>query len=265
MPADFETRYEYLRPAQLLERCKACPLVIVPVGPLEYHGPHLPIGVDAINCTQVAHACCRRLGRGVVLPTMMMGTERERGPEMLEPLGFEPGTYVVGMDFPSRLWNSHYLPEEIFAIRLRAELRILIDQGYRYILIANGHGAQNQLETINRLCIELSNTTPAKLTYRLTLAKRVLAGNWAAGHADSIETSIIMHYDRGMVDLGATPAGSAHPFLGVLHRRRPWIHPAVSGGPGSAKRPPQEHARRRAAAFRGDARRAGGRRGRIDV
>ena len=138
---DFETRYEYLRPAQLIERRQACPLVIVPVGPLEYHGPHLPVGVDAINCTQVAHACCRKLGRGVVLPTMMMGTERERGPEMLEPLGFEPGTYVVGMDFPSRLWNSHYLPEEIFAIRLRAELQILIGQGYRYILIANGHGA----------------------------------------------------------------------------------------------------------------------------
>ena len=204
-PLDFETRYEYLRPAQLIERRKACPLVIVPVGPLEYHGPHLPIGVDAINCTQVAHACCRRLGRGVVLPTMMMGTERERGPEVLEPLGFEPGTYVVGMDFPSRLWNSHYLPEEVFAIRLAAELRILIGQGYRYILIANGHGAQNHMEAINRLCIELSNTTPAKLAFRLTLAKRMLAGNWAAGHADSVETSIIMHYDRGLVDLGALP------------------------------------------------------------
>ena len=204
-PGEFETRYEYLRPAQLIERRKACPLVIVPVGPLEYHGPHLPIGVDAINCTRVAHACCRRLGRGVVLPTMFMGTERERPPEMLEALGFEPTSYVVGMDFPSRLWNSHYLPEEVFAIRLRAELNVLIGQGYRYILIANGHGAQNHMEAINRLCIELSNTTPAKAIFRLTLAKRVLAGNWAAGHADSIETSMIMHYGRDLVDLGALP------------------------------------------------------------
>ena len=54
---EFETRYEWLRPGQLRQRRDQCPLVFVPVGPLEYHGPHLPLGVDAINCTQVAHAC----------------------------------------------------------------------------------------------------------------------------------------------------------------------------------------------------------------
>jgi hypothetical protein len=32
---DFETRYEYLRPGQLIERRDVCPLVIVPVAPLE--------------------------------------------------------------------------------------------------------------------------------------------------------------------------------------------------------------------------------------
>ncbi len=203
--AEFETRYECLRPGQLVERRNQCPLIIVPVGPLEYHGPHLPVGVDAINCTRVAHACCRRLGRGVVLPTMFMGTERERNPAMLEALGFESTSYVVGMDFPTRLWNSHYLPEEVFAIRLRTELNALIGQGYRYILVANGHGAQNHMAVIDRLCIELSNTTPAKLAFRLTLAKRVLAGNWAAGHADSVETSMTMHYGCKLVDLGTLP------------------------------------------------------------
>ena len=112
----------------------------------------------------MAHACCRKLRKGVVLPTLTMGTERERGPAVVEALGLPPGSYVVGMDFPSRLWNSHYLPEEVFAIRLAAELRILVGQGYRYLFIANGHGANNHLEVIDRLCVELSNTTPAQLT-----------------------------------------------------------------------------------------------------
>lgn len=202
-PADYETRYEWLRPAQLIERRSACPLVFVPVGPLEYHGPHLPVGVDAINCARVAHACCRRLRKGVVLPTMMMGTERERTPQQIESLGFPAGTYVVGMDFPSRLWNSHYLPEEVFAIRLMAELRILIAQGYRYIYIANGHGATNQLATIDRLCKELNNTTGAKLAWRLTLSEKVLEES--AGHADVVETSLLMHYEPDSVDLGTLP------------------------------------------------------------
>jgi creatinine amidohydrolase len=200
---EFETRYEWLRPAQLVERRSVCPLVIVPVGPLEYHGPHLPVGVDAINCTRVAHAACRKLQKGVVLPTMTMGTERERRPAQVESFGFEPGTRIVGMDFPGRLWNSHYLPEEVFALHLAAELRILIGQGYRYIYIANGHGAVNHGAAINRLCVELSNTTPAKLAYRLTLPQKVLDGR--AGHADAVETSLLMHYNRDSVDCGALP------------------------------------------------------------
>jgi creatinine amidohydrolase len=203
-PAKFETRYEWLRPGQLVERRRQCPLVIVPVAPLEYHGPHMPVGTDPINCARVAHACCERLRKGVVLPTMMMGTERERGPAIVESLGFAPGQYVVGMDFPSRLWNSHYLPEEVFAIRLAAELQILVGQGYRYIFVANGHGATNHIDVINRLCVELSNTTSAKMASRLTFPQRTLDED-AVGHADRVETSLLMHYNAASVDLGELP------------------------------------------------------------
>jgi creatinine amidohydrolase len=203
MSAEFETRYEWLRPAQLVARRDACPLIFVPVGPLEYHGPHLPLGTDAINCTRVAHACCRRLRQGVVLPTLTMGTERERCPAQVESFGFEPGTHIMGMDFPGRLWNSHYMPEEVFAIHLTAELRILIGQGYRYICIANGHGAVNHMKVIDRICVELSNTSPAKLVWRLTFPKEALNGG--TGHADAVETSLMMHYNRNSVDLDVLP------------------------------------------------------------
>jgi hypothetical protein len=88
------------------------------------------------------------------------------------------------MDFPTRLWNSHYLPEEVFALLLRAELEILIRQGYRWVFVASGHGAANQEQTISRLCIELQNTTPARLDHCLTIcialrsAKRRWPRDW---------------------------------------------------------------------------------------
>jgi creatinine amidohydrolase len=204
MDESFETRYEWLRPGQLIARRQECPLIIVPLAPLEYHGPHLPLGTDPINATQVAHACCAKLRKGVVRPTLTVGTERERDPAMVESLGFEPGSYVVGMDFPSRLWNSHYLPEEVFALLLAAELRILVGQGYRYVFIANGHGAYNHLEVVRRLCTELSNTTPAKVDYHLTITREAMEKGWA-GHADVIETSLMMYYDARSVDLGTLP------------------------------------------------------------
>ncbi len=91
-PVEFETRYEWLRPGQLIERRNACSLVIVPVAPLEYHGPHLPVGCDMINVSEAAHAVCRKLGRGVVRPVLSVGTERERPPEMIEWLGLPSGS-----------------------------------------------------------------------------------------------------------------------------------------------------------------------------
>jgi creatinine amidohydrolase len=201
---EFETRYEWLRPGQLIARREQCPLVIVPVAPLEYHGPHLPIGTDPINCGMVAHACCRKLGKGVVLPTIMTGTERERGPAIVESLGFAEGEFIVGMDFPSRLWNSHYLPEEIFAIRLAAELRMLVGQGYRYLFIANGHGATNHIQVIDRLCKELNAVADIKADWRTTFPQKTLEQD-AIGHADRVETSLMMHYLRQSVDLTALP------------------------------------------------------------
>jgi creatinine amidohydrolase len=203
-PVEFETRYEWLRPGQLVERRNACPLVIVPVAPLEYHGPHMPVGCDMINVSEVAHAVCRKLGRGVVRPVLSVGTERERPPDMLQSLGFPPDSYVVGMDFPTRLWNSHYLSEEVFALVLRAELAILIGQGYRYVFVASGHGAVNQQATIARLSIELQNTTPARLDYDLAICREAIETG-LAGHADVVETSLLLHYRPDAVDLAALP------------------------------------------------------------
>ncbi len=201
----FETHYEWLRPEQLKHRQQQCSLVILPVAPLEYHGPHLPIGVDALNAAAVAHECCKKMDKGIVMPTLYAGTERERDAQCLEALGFCKDDYVVGMDFPSRLWNSHYLPEEIFALLISAELRLLINQGYKYVFIANGHGAVNQRDVLKRLCTEYSSTTGSRVDFCLTLDEKTIESN-TAGHADLVETSLMMYYNEQSVDMATLPS-----------------------------------------------------------
>jgi creatinine amidohydrolase/Fe(II)-dependent formamide hydrolase-like protein len=193
-----------MRPGQLQARRAECPLILFPLAPLEYHGPHLPLGTDPISATYIAHACCKKLRRGVVRPTMFLGTERERDPDTLESLGFPRNEYIVGMDFPSRQWNSHYLPEEVFALVVAAEVRCLIAQGYKTVLIVNGHGAVNHNAVLRRLCIELSHTTPAQVDYSVSFPDEALAAG-AVGHADFIETSQLMYYRAALVDVGALP------------------------------------------------------------
>ena len=208
-----EVRFEMLRPGELNEEKKRCPLVFLPVAPLEYHGPHLPVGMDPINATECALEACRRLGKGVVHPTLYWGTERERPDWMLESLGFKKDDWIVGMDFPTAIWKSHYQPEHLFALVVAATIEMLIATGYKTIVIVNGHGAWNQLETLERLARHYSHTTAARVVWKLALPLEVSEKN-LAGHADLVETSLMMYYQKEMfggaklVDLAALPPRS---------------------------------------------------------
>jgi creatinine amidohydrolase len=205
-----EIRFECLRPGQLNEERERCPLVFVPVGPLEYHGPHLPVGMDAISSTQCALEACRRLGKGVVHPTLYWGTERERPAWMLESLGFDRSDWIIGMDFPTAIWKSHYYQEHLFAQVVAGVVEMLIAGGYKVIVLVNGHGAWNQLETLDRLAKHYTNSTDAEVVWRLALPLNVSEQN-LAGHADLVETSMMLHYQKAvydgdsMVDLSQLP------------------------------------------------------------
>ena len=129
---DVETRQiALLRPDQIVQEIERCPLVYLPVGPLEWHGPHLPLGVDALNAEKVAQLSAQKTG-GLVLPTFYWGTERERSPEMLKWLGFEGDEWIVGMDFPANALPSMYAAEEVFALLIREQLRSGSPNGFSH-------------------------------------------------------------------------------------------------------------------------------------
>ena len=39
---------EFLQPEKILDEMRRCPVVFLPLAPLEWHGPHLPYGVDPL-------------------------------------------------------------------------------------------------------------------------------------------------------------------------------------------------------------------------
>ena len=231
--AQREVRFEMLRPAQLREELARSPLVFLPVAPLEYHGPHLPVGMDPLNAGLCALEACRKLGKGVVMPTLYMGTERERPDWMLESLGFHKGDWVVGMDFPTATWKSQYYQEHLFGLVVASTIEMLISQGYRAIVMVNGHGAWNQLETLDRLSKHYTHTTEAVVVWRLAFTLDVSEKN-LAGHADLFETSLMMYYEKevfrgaNLVDLAALP-----PRETPIH----YVDFSVVDGPGFSEKP----------------------------
>ena len=196
---------ELLRPGEILAERERCSIVYLPVGPLEWHGPAMPYGTDALLAPSLARCAAERTG-GVVMPTLFIGTERERPASILRDKGFEnpEQLYVLGMDVPKNSMKSFYAREDMFAVIVREHLRLLVQQGYRLIVIVNGHGAWGQTSTLERLAVEFSNETPSKVIVGFpTIAREGETIDF--GHACDVETSLMQYLTDGCVDLSQLP------------------------------------------------------------
>lgn len=196
--------YALLRPAELIEARRRCPVVYQPVGPLEWHGPHLPTGTDPLHAEAVACRVAEQIG-GVVMPTLYWGTERERRPPTLRDIGFEGYEWIVGMDFPANSVASLYSPEDLFGVVMRARLDLLIWQAYRLVVMVNGHGATNHVAVLDRLAAEYSSAGLMRVLHVSAFAPDS-DGVHRIGHADALETSLMLALHPEAVDLGALPA-----------------------------------------------------------
>jgi creatinine amidohydrolase len=72
------------------------------------------------------------------------------------------------MDFPRNMLKSLYCREEFLALLVRELLDRLIQLEYKLIVLVNGHGALNQIETLDRLAREFTACSPARV--QLTIA-----------------------------------------------------------------------------------------------
>jgi creatinine amidohydrolase len=204
----------YLFPHEVVEARERTGLVILPVAPIEWHGPHMAMGCDPL----LAHHFSRRLAQELrcpYYPPLYMGTERERNADLLTSLGFEPDIFIEGMDFPANLIPSFYFREEIFALVLRDLLGMFLwRMRFRHVLIVNGHGAENQAGVLNRLCHELNAVIPAYDRVRWVypgFPRSLIAGS--IGHAAAEEASMLEAAWPGTVDLSRLPSDG--PLINV--------------------------------------------------
>ena len=127
-------------------------LFILPVGMIEQHGPHLPVGADTIGVTYEAAGVSRSLRRTlrdwdiVMMPAVNYG---QSGANQLGGRPIHPGTYAIRQ---STLRS------------LVADLGGQIAQnGFKWIFVMNGHGAPTHNIAINEACDFVSES------YRVTM------------------------------------------------------------------------------------------------
>jgi creatinine amidohydrolase len=192
----------FLKPGEIIKAREANLPVFLPLGPLEWHGPHLPFGVDPLRAELASAKLAEEYG-GIVFPVLFLGTERERTPEMLKNIGFKGDEYIEGMDFPENRLPSLYLKEEVFALVLRNYLELIIDRWkFKRIVIVNGHGGENHLKVIERLKKEFTACRNVKILHLMPLLDFPLH-RWS--HATKEETETFLAYYPEMVNLKKLP------------------------------------------------------------
>jgi creatinine amidohydrolase len=187
-------------------RLKSNPLVIVPVGALEAHGPHLPLGADQIQAEATALALAEKLD-GLVAPAVPFGSApaARRFPGTVSLSIAELESYVAGT------------------------LSELARSGARRLLVLSGHGERGHMAALREAGDQTMAAHPGVRVvvlcdYEFVYELRGKDAPASDGHAGLLETSRLLA-------LAPATVGAERPS--VVYRHSPF----VPGSPSEADWP----------------------------
>jgi creatinine amidohydrolase len=154
------SRLEELFPAELEARLAEVPALLIPVGTIEWHGHHLPLGLDVLKARALAEAASDRCGAVVAPPTWLA---------------------AGGVPFPHTL----KLPGTLIEPLLAEAIVQFAEDGFRVVCLVNGHyGLENTLATKRAVADAMQRTDATVLAvadYELLIeegARGDHAGEW---------------------------------------------------------------------------------------
>lgn len=177
-------QYEKLTWPEINDAVAAKKLVVVPVGSIEQHGPHLPLDVDVVCPTGIARMAAELVpDQCLVMPTQIHGY-----------------TGHV-MDFPGTI-NVHYT----HFINLMVDIgKSLAYHGFKRILYLNGHGSNMpNLDLVSRrVNIETDAVSGYCAWWSMLTVDKGFMPKWresyfpgGCAHACELETSVYLYFDE---------------------------------------------------------------------
>jgi creatinine amidohydrolase len=219
--------YEELTPDEFTQRLEKCPVAYLPLGTLEWHSNHLPLGSDGLQSQGFFEKLAAEAG-GIVMPMLFIG-----------PDGYDTlinGHEYYGMDCASVFsdqgnyeiqqlkGSAYWVPDSTFDIMMNGIMKQLSRAGFK-IVVAHGHGPSTNYIG--------SKAQEFKEKYDL-----VVMNCWGndkdnlclmCDHAGANETSIMMYLFPHLVKMENLPADPGIWPLGMLGED-PRIHASSSHG-----------------------------------
>ena len=169
--------YQHYSWPEMAEVVKRQPVVVLPIGSVEDHGPHLPLDTDNFVIWSICEEAAKRAGGEILLMPLI-------------PYGFE----THHMDFPGTI-----------DIRTEHLLNFVLDitnsvahHGFKRILIADGHGSNMPiLELVARRTVLESDALCATFIWPSLALKEIKqireSGRGGMAHGGELETSVYLH------------------------------------------------------------------------
>ncbi|MBO8162867.1 MAG: creatininase family protein [Brevibacillus sp.] len=178
-------KYQYLSSAEIGEKIRENPIAILPIGAVEAHGPHLPLGTDNLLAERLAEELASRTN-ALQLPTLPYG----------------------------QVWSLKNFPGSI-NVRNESLINLLVDigesvhqQGFRLFVMVNGHlgNAVALKEAARQLYQRCPGLKVLYLFYPGTkqvmeAVRETKAAHATYFHACEIETSYMLYLAPEYVDM----------------------------------------------------------------
>lgn len=219
--------YQELTPDEFTRRIEKCPVAYLPLGTLEWHSNHLPLGSDGLQSLGFFKKLAAEAG-GIVMPMLFIG-----------PDGYDTlinGHEYYGMDCASVFsdqgnyeiqqlkGSAYWVPDSTFDIMMNGIMKQLSRAGFK-IVVAHGHGPS-------------TNYVGSKVQEFREKYNLVVMNCWGndtddlclmCDHAGANETSIMMYLHPDLVRIDNLPSDPAVWPLGMLGKD-PRIHASSNHG-----------------------------------
>lgn len=178
--------YKEMSWAEIQDRVRECDIAIFPIGAMEEHGFHLPVGTDNYQIEEMCRRAAERVADSVgavVMPCLRYGSTTSTR--------CFPGTVNVSPPILIRFLLAH----------MEASYR----GGFRRFIIANGHGGNSYPRQVGSAFSQQYEDAEIFFTgtFGLGLWERVSSdpNNVMVGHAGEIETSLMLALRPDLVDM----------------------------------------------------------------
>lgn len=182
-------RFAELAPIELSRCISAVPALILPVGTLEYHGDHLPLGLDGLKAEAIAERAAVVSG-GVLAPTTWWAADGVAGSYSLR------------------------LGGDVLAPLLVEALTQFSDMGFRAIVLVNGHFGLENSRLLRRVALEVMEERNTTTVLPLADYEVLLELGDRGDHAGLWETALMLAVRPDLVHTDVLVG--EEPFAGVL-------------------------------------------------